>query len=63
MIDSDFDPKADPWTRLSKETAFESDWIKVESHDCLDPSGNPAKYGTVHFKNRAVGVIPYENGH
>jgi len=62
MIESNFDPKADPWIRLSKETVFESDWLKVESHDCLDPVGNPAQYGTVHFKNRAVGVIPYDDG-
>jgi len=60
---TDFDPKSDPWTRLSKETKLETDWIKVESHDCLDPAGNPANYGTVHFKNKAVGIIPYQDGH
>ena len=62
MKDTLFDPTADPWIRLSKETAFETDWIKVESHDCLDPAGNPANYGTVHFKNKAVGIIPYDDG-
>jgi len=62
MSDTYFDPKNDPWTRISKETAFETHWIKVESHDCLDPAGNPATYGTVHFKNKAVGIIPYEDG-
>ena len=62
MKDTDFDPESDPWTRLSKETTFETDWIKVESHDCLDPAGNPANYGTVHFKNKPVGIIPYQDG-
>ena len=62
MKDDHFDSNADPWTRLSKKTTFETDWIKVESHECLNPAGNPAAYGTVHFKNKAVGIIPYEKG-
>ncbi|MEM6801780.1 MAG: NUDIX hydrolase, partial [Bacteroidota bacterium] len=26
-------------------------------------AGNPGIYGTVHFKNQAVGVVPYEAGY
>jgi 8-oxo-dGTP pyrophosphatase MutT (NUDIX family) len=26
-------------------------------------AGNPVEYTLVHFKNRAVGVVPYDNGH
>ena len=29
----------------------------------IDPSGAEATYGLVHFKNLAVGVVPYENGY
>lgn len=53
-----FDEMRDPWTRFSKATVFENPWFSVETHDCLTPGGTPAEYGLVHFKNRAVGVIP-----
>lgn len=56
--DTDFDETKDPWTRFAKTTVFENAWFSVETQDCLTPGGTPAIYGYVHFKNRAVGVIP-----
>jgi ADP-ribose pyrophosphatase len=49
-----------PWKVLSKETKFESPWIKVVKHDVLNPAGNPGEYSTVHFKNIAIGIIPLD---
>jgi ADP-ribose pyrophosphatase len=37
-------------------------WIAVTESRVIHPSGAAGIYGTVHFKNRAVGVIPYEAG-
>mgnify|MGYP000011722738 FL=1 len=52
-----------PWKTKSVTTAYENPWIKVEHHDVLNPAGNPGIYGTVSFKNRAVGVVPIaDNG-
>ena len=52
-----------PWTTKSVTTTYENPWIKVEHHDVLNPAGNPGIYGTVSFKNRAVGVVPIaDNG-
>jgi 8-oxo-dGTP pyrophosphatase MutT (NUDIX family) len=57
------DEKKNPWTILSRESAYENDWIRVDHHEVLSPAGGPGIYGTVHFKNYATGVVPIdENG-
>lgn len=52
-----------PWKTLSKALAYDNPWIRVEEHQVLNPAGKPGIYGVVHFKNQAVGVIPYEDGY
>ncbi len=49
-----------PWTTLSKEEKYNNPWIRIVEHQVLTPNGNPGIYGVVHFKNRAVGVIPID---
>jgi len=57
------DETKNPWTVLSQATAYENEWIRVDHHEVLSPSGGPGVYGTVHFKNLATGVVPIdENG-
>jgi len=52
-----------PWVVKGKEVRYSNPWIEVTHHDVTNPAGNPGVYGTVHFKNRAVGVVPLaENG-
>jgi len=52
-----------PWVVKGKEVRYSNPWIEVAHHDVTNPAGNPGVYGTVHFKNRAVGVVPLaENG-
>jgi ADP-ribose pyrophosphatase len=52
-----------PWTVLTRATAYENKWIRVDHHEVLGPAGVPGVYGTVHFKNHATGVVPIdENG-
>ncbi|WP_045860801.1 NUDIX domain-containing protein [Teredinibacter purpureus] len=48
------------WQQLSVEPVYENPWIKVTHEEVLTPSGTPGIYGVVHFKNRAVGVIPID---
>lgn len=52
-----------PWTILASNPIYENPWIAVTEHKVLNPAGNPGIYGTVHFKNQAVGVVPYEDGY
>lgn len=49
-----------PWTVLSQATAYENAWIRVHHHEVRNPAGNPGVYGTVHFKNHAIGVVPID---
>ncbi|MEZ4829869.1 MAG: NUDIX hydrolase [Bacteroidia bacterium] len=52
-----------PWTILASNKIYENPWISLTEHQVLTPAGNPGIYGTVHFKNQAVGVVPYEDGY
>lgn len=54
------DETKNPWTVLSQAKVYENDWIRVDHHQVLDPSGGPGIYGTVHFKNQATGVVPID---
>ena len=50
-----------PWTTISSQTVYENPWIRVREDQVLRPDGLPGIYGVVHFKNRAVGVLPVED--
>lgn len=49
-----------PWQTLSVQTVYDNRWIRVEHREVLHPGGGRGIYGLVHFKNRAIGVIPLE---
>lgn len=51
-------PHGKPWMRLSEQPVFENPWIRVTQHDALAPTGKPANYGVVSFKNIAIAVLP-----
>lgn len=53
-----------PWRILRKKDVYETPWIKVTHHDVLNPAGKQGIYGTVHFKNYALGIVALdENNH
>ncbi|MDX2245274.1 MAG: NUDIX hydrolase [Bacteroidia bacterium] len=54
--------ESNPWTILASHKVYENPWISLTEHQVLNPAGNPGIYGTVHFKNQAVGVVPYQEG-
>jgi 8-oxo-dGTP pyrophosphatase MutT (NUDIX family) len=57
------DETHNPWSVLSQATVYENEWIRVDHHEVLGPSGVPGVYGVVHFKSHATGVVPIdENG-
>ncbi len=49
-----------PWQTLTAEVKYDNPWIQVVQHDVINPGGGKGIYGKVHFKNRAVGVIPVD---
>lgn len=54
----DFDEN--PWTVRQVEVRYENPWIRVTHHEVLTPAGDPGIYGTVHYKNLAIGVVPVD---
>jgi 8-oxo-dGTP pyrophosphatase MutT (NUDIX family) len=53
--------EANPWKTLSTRAVYENAWIQVREDRVLRPDGLPGIYGVVHFKNRAVGVLPVDH--
>lgn len=51
------DLEKNPWTIKHQQTMYETPWIKVRHHDVLNAAGNHGIYGTVHFKNYAIGIV------
>lgn len=53
----------EPWKAGTERVAFESGWITVTEQTATAPTGRPAPYGMVRFKNLAVAVLPiYADG-
>lgn len=48
------------WTKLGTKEVYDNAWIKVEHDDVLRPNGSKGIYGKVHFKNKAIGIIPLD---
>jgi 8-oxo-dGTP pyrophosphatase MutT (NUDIX family) len=56
-------PHGRPWQAGDERVVFESNWISVTDQTAVAPTGNPARYGLVRFKNLAIAVLPlHEDG-
>ncbi|HVU83814.1 MAG TPA: NUDIX hydrolase, partial [Puia sp.] len=49
-----------PWKILDQRPVYDNPWIRVTEFQVLNPSGGQGIYGKVHFKNRAIGIIPLD---
>lgn len=47
-----------PWRRGPERLIYDNPWIRVTEHDAVAPTGSPALYGLVSFKNLAIAVLP-----
>lgn len=54
-------PEENPWQITSEEQIYSNPWLSLTEYQVINPSGNPGIYGKVHFKNRAIGVIPLDD--
>ena len=50
-----------PWKTLSKKLIYANPWIRVEEHQVINPKGGTGIYGQVHFKNKAIGIVPLDS--
>jgi 8-oxo-dGTP pyrophosphatase MutT (NUDIX family) len=59
-LNSVMDEKLNPWSIINQKTIYENPWINLTEFQVINPSGGTGIYGKVHFKHRAVGVIPLD---
>lgn len=56
-------PHGAAWGRGEPQPVFENPWIALNRYEATAPTGKPATYGLVHFKNVAVAILPlHEDG-
>ncbi|MEP3654228.1 MAG: NUDIX hydrolase [Litorimonas sp.] len=64
MSDAQNFPRPDfAWQLDAPIAKYENAWMRVDDIPAIDPNGKDATYGVVHFKNLAVGVVPYQDRH
>lgn len=49
-----------PWKILSETEIYQNPWIGVTEYKVVNPSGNEGIYGKVHFKNKALAIVPID---
>ena len=49
-----------PWITNKTTQIYQNPWIRVDEHDVINPAGKDGIYGTVHFKNKAIAIIPID---
>ena len=49
-----------PWKTLSTHPLYDNPWISVREDQVINPKGGKGIYGVVHFKNKAIGIIPVD---
>lgn len=53
-------PTENPWKTLDSEVIYDNPWIRLTHSNVLTPGGEKGIYGSVHFKNWAIGMIPLD---
>ncbi|MDQ3009223.1 MAG: NUDIX hydrolase [Acidobacteriota bacterium] len=52
---------SNPWQTLSARVVYENAWIRVRQDEVIRPDGQPGIYGVVHYRNKAIGVLPIDD--
>lgn len=48
------------WKTLSSKVVYDNPWITVREDQVINPGGGENHYGHVHFKNKAVAIVPLD---
>lgn len=57
----EFDSNRNPWKCRSSKDIYENSWIKVVEDQVIRPNKTNGIYGKIHFKNKAIGIIPLDD--
>jgi len=49
------------WKRLKSDVVYDNPWITVFDEKVLNPNGGESQYGRVHFKSKAIAIVPLDN--
>ena len=49
-----------PWQTKSHREVYDNPWITVHEDQIINPRGGAGMYGWVHFKNKAMGIVPLD---
>ena len=49
------------WKQLDSRTIYENPWMEVREDHVVNPGGGENHYGYVHFKNRAIAILPLDD--
>ena len=56
-------PHGRPWETRSERLVYDNPWISLSEQDVVAPTGQPALYGVIRFKNYALAILPlHEDG-
>ena len=48
------------WTRLDTKVLYRNDWMELREDSVVNPRGGRNDYGYIHFRNRAVAIVPID---
>jgi 8-oxo-dGTP pyrophosphatase MutT (NUDIX family) len=48
------------WKKLASRTVYENPWMRVLEDRVINPGGGENNYGWVHFRNRAIAILPLD---
>lgn len=51
-------PHGTPWVRGAARLVYDNPWIQVTEYAAMAPTGRPATYGLVGYKNLAIAILP-----
>jgi 8-oxo-dGTP pyrophosphatase MutT (NUDIX family) len=51
---------SNPWRTTGSRVVYDNAWIRVSEDNVVQPDGSDGIYGVVHFKNKAIGILPID---
>jgi 8-oxo-dGTP pyrophosphatase MutT (NUDIX family) len=49
------------WKTLDSTTVYDNAWMTVFEDKVIDPGGGEHLYGHIHFKNKAIAIVPLDD--
>jgi len=49
------------WKKLGSRVVYDNPWITVYEDHVVNPGGGENQYGHIHFKNKAIAIVPLDD--